>query len=81
MRTQVKAWGNSQGIRIPGKVLQEININVDDVLDMRVSDGMIILSKPFGHKTLEERSQAYGGELLLDGEYNWGSPEGREAWE
>ena len=41
---------------------------------------MIKLEKVFQHKTLEERAAEFGGELGLDGEYNWGEPIGREVW-
>ncbi len=80
MQTQVKVWGNSQGIRIPKEVLQEAAISVDDVLDVRVSNGMIMLVKPFRHKTLEERAAEYDGKLNLDGEFDWGEAAGREIW-
>lgn len=80
MQTQVKTWGNSQGIRIPKEVLQEANILIEDMLDIKVSDGMIMLVKPFRHKTLEERVAEYGGKLDLDGEFDWGKPVGREIW-
>ena len=80
MQTQVKKWGNSQGIRIPKEVLQEADIAVDDMLDVKVSNGVIMLVKPFRHKTLEERVAEYEGKLDLDGEYDWGEPVGREIW-
>lgn len=80
MQAQVKTWGNSQGIRIPKEVLQEAEISVDDILDVKVSNGMIMLVKPFRHKTLEERAAEYGGQLHLDGEFDWGEPIGREIW-
>ena len=80
MQTQVKAWGNSQGIRISKEVLQEAAISVDDVLDVKVSNGMIMLVKPFRHKSLEERAAEFGGKLNLDGEFDWGGPVGREIW-
>ena len=80
MQTQVKKWGNSQGIRIPKEVLQEADIAVDDMLDVKVSNGVIMLVKPFRHKTLEERVAEYGRKLDLDGEYDWGEPVGRENW-
>ena len=80
MQTQVKAWGNSQGIRIPKEVLQEAAISLDDVLDIKVSEGMITLVKPFRHRTLEERAAEYGGKLDTDGEFDWGEPVGREIW-
>ncbi|MBQ7774865.1 MAG: AbrB/MazE/SpoVT family DNA-binding domain-containing protein [Lachnospiraceae bacterium] len=81
MQAQVKAWGNSQGIRISKDILKEANIAVDDVLDVKVLNGVIMLSKPFRHKTLEERAAEFDGKLNLDGEFDWGVPVGREAWE
>ena len=47
---------------------------------MTVTDGGIILAKPFRHKTLEERASEYNGRLMLDGEYDFGEPVGREMW-
>lgn len=51
-----------------------VSIAVDDVLDVKVVNGMITLVKPFGHKTLEERAADFNGKLNLDGEYDWGEP-------
>lgn len=80
METTIKAWGNSQGIRIPKEILSQAGVSVDDVMDISVMDGKIILEKQFRHKTLEERAAAYGGRLMLDGEYDWGEKAGREIW-
>lgn len=81
MEVQVKSWGNSQGVRISKEVLQEANIAVNDILDMKVVNGMITLTKPNRHKTLEERAKKFNGELNLDGEFQWGESIGREVWE
>ena len=80
MQAQVKSWGNSQGIRIPREVLQEAGISIDEILDINVKNGVIILEKKFKHKTLEERAAEFGGNLNLDGEFDWGEPVGREEW-
>lgn len=80
MQTQVKEWGNSQGIRLPKDILKSAGIGVNDLLEVSVSNGVITLVKPFRHKTLEERAAAYDGKLMLDGEYDWGAPVGREEW-
>jgi antitoxin MazE len=80
VQVQLKPWGNSQGIKIPKEVLQEADFSVDDVLDVKVSNGMITLVKPFRHRTLEERATEYGGKLDVDGEFDWGEPVGRERW-
>jgi len=80
MQTQVKEWGNSQGIRIPKEVLKGAGISMNEVLDITVSNGTIILTKQFQHKTLEERAAEFEGKLMLDGEYDWGESVGREGW-
>ncbi len=80
MQTQVKEWGNSQGIRLPKEVLNSAGIAINEVLDITVSNGVITLVKQFRHKTLEERAAEFDGELMLDGEYDWGKPVGREVW-
>ncbi len=80
MQTQIKNWGNSQGVRLPKQILEAANMEVDEMLDIEVTDGKIILQKTFRHKTLEERAEAFDGKLNLDGEYDWGEPVGREVW-
>ena len=78
MQTQVKAWGNSQGIRLSKDILQAANVEINDMLEVKVSDGMIMLVKTFRHQTLEERAEKFGGKLNLDGEYDWDKPKGRD---
>lgn len=80
MQTQVREWGNSQGIRLSKEILKIAGIELNELLDITVSNGVITLAKPFRHKTLEERAAAFDGNLNLDGEFNWGDPMGREAW-
>lgn len=80
MQTQVKAWGNSQGIRIPKEILQTAGISLEEILDISVTNGVITLVKTIKHKPLEERAAEYNGQLNLDGEYDWGTPVGREVW-
>ena len=57
------------------------SVGEQDILDVKVSNGVIMLVKPFRHKTLEERAAAYDGRLDLDGEFDWRKPVGRETWE
>ena len=80
MQAQVKEWGNSQGIRLSKEVLKSAGIELNEILDVSVANGVITLMKPFHHKTLEERAAEYDGKLMLDGEYDWGDPVGREIW-
>ena len=65
---------------LPKDILQEANVEINDMLEVKVSDGMIMLFKTFRHQKLEERAEKFGGKLNLDGEYEWDKPEGREVW-
>ena len=80
MQAQVKEWGNSQGIRLSKEILKSAGIALNEVLDVTVSSGIITLTTPVRHKTLEERAVEFNGKLMLDGEYDWGNPVGREVW-
>lgn len=80
MQTQIIRWGNSQGIRIPKSVLADIGAVVGDTLQMTVQNQKIVISKPFAHRTLEERAAEYGGSLGEYSEFDWGDPAGREVW-
>ena len=80
MQTQVKDGENSQGSRQPKEILNSAGITLNEVLDVTVSNGVITLAKSFRHKTLEERAAEFDGKLMLDGEYDWGEPVGREVW-
>ena len=67
MQAQVKEWGNSQGIRLPKEVLKSAGIALNEVLDVTVSNGVITLTKPFRHRTLEER---YGNGSIASRRYS-----------
>ena len=82
MITQVKAWGNSQGIRPSKELLALAEIKSNDLLDISVIDGNIKIKKIENrHRTLEERAEKYGGKLGPYEEYDWGEPVGRERWQ
>lgn len=81
MQMQAKEQGNSQGIRLSKETLKSARVSLNEHLDVMVSDGVIALTKPFCHKTLEERAAEFDGKLMLDGEYDWDEPVGREMWQ
>ncbi len=65
---------------MPKEIRKSAGISVNEVLDVTASNGVITLVKTFRHKTLEERAAEFDGKLMLDGEYDWGEPVGREVW-
>lgn len=80
MIAQVKAWGNSQGVRLSKEILENAGIRTDDFLDISIVDGNIVLSKKFRHRTLEERAAEFEGKAGPYKEFQWGDPIGREVW-
>ena len=73
----IRAWGNSQGIRLNKDIMDKMDLKVSDVLDIEISDGTIILRKAFRHKTFEERLAEYGNEISVC-DFDWGELQGRE---
>ena len=45
MLTNIRAWGNSQGIYIPKKILKEASIGLNDPVELSVVDGGIMISR------------------------------------
>ena len=80
MQTQVKAWGNGQGLRFSKEFLNTAGIHVNDYLNLSIENGNIVLSKVMKHRTLEERTAEFRGQLGPYEEFDWGEAEGRERW-
>lgn len=82
MITQVKKWGNSQGLRLSKALLAEISVVIGDDVDVAVRDGALVVTPA---------RRVRGGHDLRKlvrhipkddkpGEIDWGRPVGREAW-
>ncbi len=46
MQTQVKEWGNSQGIRLPKEVLKSAGITLNEVLDVTIGVSQSLCKPP-----------------------------------
>ncbi|MGN1043213.1 MAG: AbrB/MazE/SpoVT family DNA-binding domain-containing protein [Acutalibacteraceae bacterium] len=82
MTTTIQKWGNSQGIRIPKYLLDEIAWTIDEVLSIEIKDNAIILKKKvndYPKINLEKLFAEYQGDFP-DSEYDWGVPQGEEVW-
>ena len=80
MQVRLKPWGNSQGIRFSREALSAAGFSSDETLDMKITDGQILLIRPMRHRSLQERAMEYGGQLNLSDEINWEKPVGTEVW-
>lgn len=76
MYTKVKMWGRNQGIRLPKKLLDAMEIRVNDSVELLADKNKIIIQKikKYDLKTL---FAGYTGEKL---EEFWNGPKGREEW-
>ncbi|MBO7401384.1 MAG: AbrB/MazE/SpoVT family DNA-binding domain-containing protein [Lachnospiraceae bacterium] len=73
----LRAWGNSQGIRIPKDIIVKMQLQNDDVMDICIENDAIVLRKQFRHKSFEERLAEYDGKISVC-DFDWGEPVGRE---
>jgi antitoxin MazE len=76
MLTKVQSWGGSQGIRLPKKIIDLMEIHVNDSVELLADRNKIIIQKPkkYDLKTLFD---GYTGEKP---EEFWDGPKGREEW-
>jgi len=80
MRTKVRKWGNSLGVRIPKAFAEEAAVGEGSAVDVSVSEGRIVVTPVAARR--------YTLETLLAGvttdnrhaELTTGRPRGREAW-
>jgi antitoxin MazE len=80
MKTRVQRWGNSLAVRIPKSFAEEVGLQHDSPVDLRLSQGKLVLqpSSP-PPPTLDEllRRVRKGN---LHTEVDAGPAQGREAW-
>lgn len=87
IETKVTKWGNSQGVRLPKKVLTKIGIDnpIDQKIDMDVEDNSIIIHKHTGKSKLARRFEgfdlnAYNKKIHGNREYDWSKDGGKELF-
>lgn len=80
MRICVKKWGNSAAVRIPTNLMEELQLNLDDIVDISVESGHMII-KPCVRKEydLDSLLNSITNEQLHN-EIDFGEACGREAW-
>ena len=84
MGISIQKWGNSHAFRIPKNIINEADIKENDVFEMSVKNGNIIIEKVFGKRpkpsiTIEELFEGFSGEVeKID--IDWGEPQGDELW-
>ena len=81
MQTTIVSWGNSQGIRIPKKILESLALEIGDKIEIKVEgDAMVIKKYELRKKkTLSERLAEFQGEYTPS-EWETGESVGLEVF-
>lgn len=78
--TTIQKWGNSQGIRIPKYILEQMNLDTNSNVSISVENDSIIIQRATKkHIPLAQRFADYTGETQSS-EYDWGESQGEEIW-
>ena len=82
MLAKVQKWGNSQGLRLSKRVLEDAQISVGEEVDVTVRDGAIVLAptnRVRGRYSLRRLVARIPKEYRAQ-ELDWGKPVGKEVW-
>lgn len=75
----LQKWGNSQGIRLPKFLLDELGWKENEELSLSKDDDKIIIKKHSKRKNIIELFDGYNGNYKPE-EIDWGEPKGKEIW-
>ena len=66
MNATIQKWGNSQGIRLPKIVLDELGFTENDKVEITTSEDCIILRRAIKpkHITLQDRLETFYGKSI-----------------
>ena len=82
MLAKIQKWGNSQGLRLTKKLLEDAQLAVGDEVDVSVKNDVMIV-KPVkrirGRHNLKDLVASIP-QNHETGEVDWGEPVGKEIW-
>ena len=78
--SKIQKWGNSQGIRIPKKMLETLDLKVNDSISIKEEEDCLKIKKIEPKLSIIEKLF-----LNYDGEYekidlDWDNEVGKEVW-
>jgi len=87
MKTTLQRWGNSQGIRIPKRIVETLGMAIGSELVVELSADQSLItvipardSRPVRGRHRIEDLVASSAPDAFEGEYDWGEPQGKEVW-
>ena len=80
-QTKVSQWGNSLAIRLPQALVNELSIHRGEEVELHIEENGFSVVVPSAPKkfTLAELLAGITPDNLHK-EFNWGKPQGKEAW-
>ena len=80
MHSKLQKWGNSIGVRLPVKLIRELQLDSGSEVDIKAIRGRLVITpiRPTGF-ALEELLSQITDDNLHD-ETDWGQKTGRESW-
>ena len=87
-QTNIRKWGNSQGIRLSKEVMSQMDLKENDIVEINICDGKMTIEKSNRPKylNLTERLEAFYKKPIEDIyvesalEIDVGGPVGSEVW-
>ena len=87
-QTNIRKWGNSQGIRLSKEVMSQMHLKENDTVEINICDGKMTIKKSNRSKylNLTERLEAFYKkpieEIYVEDtlEVDVGGPVGNEVW-
>ena len=80
MRTRVRKWGNSLGVRIPKAFAEEAAVGEGSTVDVSVSEGRVVVTRVVAPRYTLEKLLAGVTIENRHAEIKTGTPREREAW-
>ena len=82
MLAKIQKWGNSQGLRLAKKLLEDAQLDVGDEVDISVKDGIMIVKPAKRIRGLHNLNDLVARipQNYESGEVDWGEPVGKEIW-
>lgn len=80
MQTKIQKWGNSLALRIPKSFALNVNLKQNELVDISIDKGKIIISPIAQKEYLLEELLKGVSENNLHSEFDTGAPAGKEIW-
>ncbi len=88
VQTNIRRWGNSQGIRLSREIMSQMNLKENDMIGISICDGKMTIEKINQPKylNLQERLESFYNrpidEIYVESaqEVDMGDPIGNEYW-